>query len=365
LFNSNYRRCDVEGYRIYRALGLSGGFELIAQFDKTGTSFTDTYLRARSGFVPEENLACNAASVPLTGDVVFFREGARVRNAVTGAVALLPQGADTIRLSDTGVPFAFVDNGVRNGITYRYIVTAFDVNSLKSGAASLESARVPLFVTPRKDPNNLVFASFSSQLTGATGGALNTSAADPTISSTNGTFSGAAPPTNGISATFSPLVTRLLPAFNLVATIDSIIPYTEDTHPSGHGCPKGSNALGACWQMHMSFNRDGTVTRSVADGWTPAWATLTSASVTASTWSSRWVRLQCRRIRPLLPSSDCPRHSRASRPHWWVRSTRQSSTARWKVKTNRRATTNSTIFPGFGTGARHVAGGSRWFSVCE
>jgi hypothetical protein len=31
-------------------------------------------------------------------------------------------------------------------------------------------------------------------------------------------------------------------------------------------------------------------------------------------------------------------------------------------QTNRRATTGATIYPGFGTGARHVAGGSRWFS---
>ncbi|MER3406792.1 MAG: hypothetical protein C4289_17825, partial [Chloroflexota bacterium] len=69
--------------------------------------------------------------------------------------------------------------------------------------------------------------------------------------------------------TFAPLVERLMPKFSLTATIDSIIPYTVNTHP--RGCPNGSSALGTCWQMYMTVDVDGKKTTSVAEGWTPVW----------------------------------------------------------------------------------------------
>ena len=50
--------------------------------------------------------------------------------------------ASATELGNTGVPFIFVDRGVRNSLRYFYAVTAFDVNSLVSGPSSLESARV-------------------------------------------------------------------------------------------------------------------------------------------------------------------------------------------------------------------------------
>ena len=57
-------------------------------------------------------------------------------------------------LANNGVPFVFVDRGVRNSLRYFYTVTAFDVNSLVSGPSSLESARVTKAVTPTPAVSN-------------------------------------------------------------------------------------------------------------------------------------------------------------------------------------------------------------------
>ncbi|MGQ0560685.1 MAG: hypothetical protein ACT443_02275 [Gemmatimonadota bacterium] len=354
-FNPNYRRCDVEGYRIYRATGLSGGFELIAQFDKTGTVFVDFTCELDPNFVPEEGEECDVRAVPLTGDVVQFAQGTRVRNAITGSVAIAGP-TDTVTLADTGVPFAFVDRGVRNGITFRYIVTAFDVNSLASGSASLESARQPQFVTPRKDPNNLVFASFSSSVTNAACEAL-PRIQFPTIDGATGKFSGPMPPTNGLSATFSPVVERLLPAFNLKATIDSIIPYSEFNHPAG-GCPKGSNALAACWQVHMTFDRDGTKTSSVADGFTPTWFAFTEDVHTVFAIGGAAV--------PPDPATAAQFGLPSTFPGFIANVVgtfpQTILYSQMEGQTNRRGIAGNTIYPGFATGPRFVPGGSRWFS---
>ena len=357
LYNPNYRRCDVEGYRIYRATGLSGGFDLIAQFDKAGDAFSDVTCELDPTFVPEEGQACNAADVPLNGDVVFFREGGRVRNAVTGSVNVLPSGADTLHLEDTGIPFAYVDKTVRNGITYRYIVTAFDVNSLKSGAASLESPRQPLFTTPRKDPTNMVFASFSSSVTNNTGAAL-PNIPDPTVDSGTGEFSGPQPPSNGLSATFSPLVERLLPAFNLKATIDSIVPYTEDTSPNG--CSTGENSRGACWRAYMTFDRDGVKSSSVSDGFSPFWVAFGDPVDQAITLGSGSVPPDATAATQFGLPSGFPGF-KANVVGTFPEAMIYSAT---EGQTNRRdaGTCPNAIYPGFGCGNRHAPGGSRWFS---
>ena len=63
------------------------------------------------------------------------------------AAGRVAQGV-SFTLANTGVPFLFIDRGVRNSLRYFYSVTAFDVNSLVSGPSSLESARVTKAVTP-------------------------------------------------------------------------------------------------------------------------------------------------------------------------------------------------------------------------
>ncbi|MGQ0813188.1 MAG: hypothetical protein ACT4O1_01830 [Gemmatimonadota bacterium] len=358
LFNPNYRRCDVEGYRIYRATGLSGGFELIATFDKIGTVITDVTCELDPEFVPEEGEECEPQQVALVGDVVQFREGGRVRNAVTGSVQLLQDAAVTITLEDTGVPFAFVDRGLRNGITYRYIVTAFDVNSLRSGAATLESPRQPQFVTPRKDPSNLVFASFESSVTTAAGQPLPT-IAHPTVASATGIFSGPMPPTNGLSASFAPVVERLLPAFSLKATIDSIVPHTDWTHPSG-ACPKGSNPFtGSCWRTFMTFERDGTKSNSVADGFTPYFGHFGDPIRTVFPMGSGVVQPD--------PATAAQFGLPAAFPGFQanVVGTFPQAIMYSQIEghSNRRSMSGFPIYPGFAfSNGRFVPAGSRWFT---
>ena len=359
LFNPNYRRCDVEGYRIYRAVGLQGDFQLIAQFDKSGTQMIDFTCETDPNFVPEEGEECEPHAVDLTGQIQQFFPGGRVRNAVTGSVQLLPGAFDTITLSDTGVPFAYVDNGVRNGVTYRYRVSAFDVNSLASGALSLESPAQTLFTTPRKDPNNLVLASFSSSVTNAAGQPLPTIAL-PTVNSATGIFSGPMPPTNGLSATFSPLVERLLPAFNLKATIDSIIPYSVDTHPTG--CPNGAGLGGSagCWRYHMTFERDGVKTSSIADGFTGNWDAFGDPVNISFPLGSGSVPPDAATIAQFgLPASfpGFGANVVGTFPETIIYSQMEG-------QTNRRdaGTCPTAIYPGFGCGNRHASSGSRWFT---
>ncbi len=66
-------------------------------------------------------------------------------------------------LSDTGVPFIFVDKagncgncGVNNGVVYYYSVTAFDVNAPGHGPTSLESAKVTKQVIPGAPASNYI-----------------------------------------------------------------------------------------------------------------------------------------------------------------------------------------------------------------
>ncbi|MEX0890795.1 MAG: hypothetical protein WEB88_01405 [Gemmatimonadota bacterium] len=222
-FNPNFREFDVEGYRIYRAEGLQGDFELLAQFDKAGTTITDFTGQLDPDFVPEEGDYGAAVEYELEGDIIQFPAGSRIRDAVSGAVVVLD--ADTVHLDNTGVPFVFVDNNVKNGITYRYSVTAFDVNSLESGSSSLESPRTPKNVVPRSsgqvvtDPVTAVAMFGDSE--------LDPDGDYPTIDA-SGRFSGPQPPTNGFRA--GELALALGQALKTgqteAAVIDSVIPLT-------------------------------------------------------------------------------------------------------------------------------------------
>jgi hypothetical protein len=239
LYNPNYRRFDVEGYRIYRATGLSGGFDLIAQFDKTGTSIVDATGEFDGSFVPEEGEPYGAPhTVPLTGEIIQYPAGGRIRDAVTGSVIVTK--STSITLEDTGIPFVFTDNSVRNGITYRYIVTAFDVNSLKSGAVSLESPRQAQFAVPRSTGLAGKDAESSVELRGSTRG-LNPNGAPPTIDA-NGRFSGPQLPTNGLRAEDIQIALgqAVSPGQTIIARIDSVIPltYNVEYHLTVNGTEK-------------------------------------------------------------------------------------------------------------------------------
>ncbi len=87
-----------------------------------------------------------------TGDALILQAD----TAITGAESGCLQSGDLEQclLRDTGVPFAFVDHGVRNDLRYFYAVTAFDLNSFSSAPSSLESPRTAKPVTPVSPASN-------------------------------------------------------------------------------------------------------------------------------------------------------------------------------------------------------------------
>src|SRR5690606_18154203 len=180
--------------------------------------------------------------------VVRLEDGTTLVIDADTALAAEVTAGTSQELEDTGIPFAFVDTEVRNGFTYFYRVTAFDINSLKSGPSSLESASPAKSTIPRAAASNQVIATFQSKMMGDDGVALDPRAPVPPINSSTGTFAGPMPPTNGLEAMFQPLVERLLPAFSLTARIDSITP----GFPVDGDCPNGFSALGSCWHYFVT-----------------------------------------------------------------------------------------------------------------
>jgi hypothetical protein len=219
LYDPNYRLFDVEGYRLYRS--RTPDFReavLLGQWDYAGTAIRDytgrvnrsaacaPELGVRTGcptldsLVPGEPLV-GFTSFALSGALVQVRDGDRIR-ASDGFI--YPQTADTIGkgdspgdcLCDSGVPFQFVDNTVRNGLTYYYAVTAFDVNSLQSGPSSMESPRQLRKATPKRPAINVATSGdYTVTLEGRR--ALDTLLPVPTLDPVTGRFSGPFPPANG------------------------------------------------------------------------------------------------------------------------------------------------------------------------
>ena len=256
-YDPNFRREDVEGYRVYRGR-TSGDLQLIAQFDYAGTVFEDFtgafaygnqcapelgFVAAASGTLPG---GCPVAfdtvgfsvsnDVDLTGDVVQVprRPVAQGRVELADGTVLIVQadtavtggGATFAPLANTGVPFAIIDTTVRNSLTYFYAVTAFDVNSLRSGPTSLESALITKSATPRSTAlNQVAGGGLTVELVGRNR-VLNTAAAQPTIDPATGTFSGPAPPTTSFRSLGAQLFAEHALKAGAVATItiDSVVP---------------------------------------------------------------------------------------------------------------------------------------------
>ena len=254
LYDANYRQFDVEGYRIYRGRAdTPTGLQLIAQYDYAGTRFNDftgqVINDARgSRCAPELNLTTSCAGVfdapapgvTLTRNVAYDLNGSFVQvqlgnrtllasgdvinlvtdTAVTGSNTGLPE------LSNTGVPFVYVDNEPRNGLTYFYAVTAFDVNSITStgaGFTSLESARISKRVVPGTRASNFVNDG-TVTLDGLYGrGVKLEDATAPTIDPVTGTFSKKAQPSNALTGAVTGLVTAVLQGEGTItARLDSI-----------------------------------------------------------------------------------------------------------------------------------------------
>ena len=249
LYDPNFRQFDVEGYRIYRGR-TSSELTLLAQFDYSGTQIIDFTGALAYGDLNGDGLVQCApelglqADCPVTfdatfvkttgfptelsGNVVQVKAGDRVQLANGDVINLIADtavvgGGTFPALTNTGVSFAYTDNSVRNGFTYFYAVTAFDVNSTKSGPSSLESARITKTIVPRGPSGQEVVGVLSPQeLLAANGTALNTAAPHPQIDAATGKFLGPIPPTNGIQVGLAAFLPELLGNGNLIVTIDSI-----------------------------------------------------------------------------------------------------------------------------------------------
>jgi hypothetical protein len=153
-------------------------------------------------------------------------------------------------------------------------VTAFDINSYQSGPSSLESPRVAKSVTPSVTGSNVVAPQLASGLFGDGPEPLDQDRPFD-IDALTGRFNGLPPATNGVSGAFAPLIPALLPALNLVATIDSVIPY-EVSNPICNGV---FNAIGMCQIFYVTFDKDGVKTPFVAVGNWPIWTSFGEASI--------------------------------------------------------------------------------------
>lgn len=255
LYDPNYRQYDVEGYRIYRGrIDSPSSMRLIAQFDYGGT-FLEDYagqVNPTSGCAPELGITSTCAvvfdpvqpgvqrqahvDVPLVGPIVQVRLGDRVPLASGDALILAADTAITgvatagcgisscQELTDTGVPFVFVDREVRNSFRYFYAVTAFDINSFQSGPGSLESPRRTRSVTPSRPAANYDRqGSYRTELVGR--GTPLTDSILPVLDPVTGRFSKPMPPSPGWTLALTALVPELLPGPGSVrARLDSLVP---------------------------------------------------------------------------------------------------------------------------------------------
>jgi hypothetical protein len=322
LYNPNYRRNDIEGYRVWRGQGTEiRDLELIAQFDYTHTSYVDytceTILPEEGGFgvahvdprsgdtIPDmvgyaKNEICPWGDSPrelLINQFLVFNNGAEggppgggvSRNTdytndvirldtVIVSDPLLPL-EDKIPLQDDGVPFVYIDDDVQNNFTYFYAVTAFDINSPTTGPISLRSPKLPQLATPRRlSPDLLETVTFSNDILGGDDQPLGPEQPHVQPDPDTGMFPGPQPPTQALGATsFNPdleAIGNLTARGTLTSRIDSIVPETILT-----GCAQTlGNGLGTCWNAYMSHEAGGVTTTSVTEGWTPVWGAFTTNS---------------------------------------------------------------------------------------
>ncbi len=255
-FDPNYRQYDVAGYRVYRGnRGDASSLRLLAQFDVAGDAMVD-----RTGQVNQVNpqgftdcaplvnvfITCtdagvingvstiNPITVSLDGPLTQWQSvvasgtsayATRVDTALTGGNTQIPA------LAGTGVPFIFVDRtgncnncGVRNHTRYFYMVSAFDINSIRAGPSSLESnLSGSRAITPFPAPTNLAIngALQPLQVVGRNG-AL-TDNVVPTIDATTGRFSKPFPPADGGVAALAAFLPEVLPGSGgVTVTLDSL-----------------------------------------------------------------------------------------------------------------------------------------------
>jgi hypothetical protein len=364
LFDPNFRQIDVEGYRVYRGR-TAGSMEMIAQFDYSGTYYRDyTGMIDYGNCAPELGITDECPvdfDFPITNtgefndvDIVSPLVQVTARDQLAnGAVIKLVEDNALVdggfpELTNSGVPFMYIDNGVVNSLTYFYTVVAFDVNSAKSGPSSLESAKIGRAVTPKALSPTVTEAELSFGLFGDDDEQLDPNALW-TIDPSTGRFSGSPPPTDALSAAFAPLVPQLLPALDLQARIDSLVVHSY----TDYSC--AGNSLGSCYTIHLTFTKDGVgVQDSLIVDW-PVWTSLGDAAATVTTGLGA-VSI------PIDPTSAArfgiPDTAAAFTAQLEASFRQYIDFSSFEGQAARRSTTSAF----FASGAGFSAGGSRWFS---
>ena len=124
-----------------------------------------------------------------TGESIILKAD----TALTGS-----ESGRTPELSDNGVPFTYLDNGVRSNIRYFYSVTAFDVNSIQSGPSNIESPRNTKSITPQAEASNFQNqATLTNNIVGRGIAQDSLITSEPSLDPATGKFSGPFPPANG------------------------------------------------------------------------------------------------------------------------------------------------------------------------
>lgn len=301
LYDPNYRRFDVEGYRLYRGrLDSPGSLKLLQQWDYTGTVFRDYgglvkeggNLPATDNCAPEIGLSgttnCRANFTTITpgvtstvnfaydlnGPFVQVNYGSRALLA-SGSVITLPGQADSAltnqgfpQLSNNGVPFVYVDRDVRNNVRYFYSVTAFDVNSFRSAPSSLESAKAAKSIVVGAPASNKI-STGNVVISGPFGRGANAivDPTAPTIDPATGRFSKKAQPSNALSIALGAFVTQVLEAGEVAVRLDSITVQDFSGDNSGNATnwfsvvsPSGSSTISVPYQIAPTSTAD-VVTR--------------------------------------------------------------------------------------------------------
>jgi hypothetical protein len=257
MYDPNFRRFDVEGYRLYRGRSDDpAAMTLIGQWDYTGTKFVDYGGNVVSGgganptlsCAPELGLGsppnCAVAFTPITPGVTSTTSFSYELNerliqvdyggrelGVTGVISFAPGQVDSALtgrgyppLSNSNVPFVHVDQDVRNGTRYFYAVTAFDINSIRSGPSSMESPKVLKSVTPAALPTNIVTTG-GVTIRGpfGRGASAIVDAVPQALDSVTGRFTKRAQPSDGLELTlFGSLAAEVLRDGETTVRLDSI-----------------------------------------------------------------------------------------------------------------------------------------------
>ncbi|MGH7554865.1 MAG: T9SS type A sorting domain-containing protein [Longimicrobiales bacterium] len=334
LFDPNYRQFDVEGYRIHRGTSPSN-LTLLTQFDKKGTVFVDNTCSTDPTFITGD--PCDEVhEVDISSPLIQFPVGGVVRLADGSTIVV---DADTASagsppMTNTGVPYAFIDRDVRNGFRYFYRITAFDVNSFTSGPSSLESAAPAKSVTPRGSASSVTNARYVVGLFGRGSTPLQSQPA--AIDPVTGTFTGPQPPTALLSGQFLLFAPQLLPAGVKEVRIDSVHPgYYPNGTVGTYFLTVDGQRTSVVFENHIDSG-DGSEEFELPVVSIPADPTIRQQLIAAG-------------VEAPAVSGSLTSLIRSDRPHW------HSGDADWAYK-------QPTFWGNDPPSASASAGGSRWFT---